>query len=177
MGLGGSLGEAGVVSGSLWEQGHWWWRLQGIFISIALLKVVILAPRPGPTQQPAGPVLWYLRPSNRVRTQFHPLADRLPKVTLSPQSHLNTILDKALPTRGTRPSSTHQWSGTSPSHQEACTSLRTNLTHQREDTRSKRNYSPAACKTEMTSTKSKTKQDGSEICSRRRSKIKPQKNN
>ena len=50
----------------------------------------------------------------------------------------------ALPTRGTRPSSTHQWAGTSPSHQEACTSLRTNLTHQRAQTRSKRSYDPTA---------------------------------
>jgi len=43
----------------------------------------------------------------------------------------------ALPTRGTKPNSTHQWAGTNPSHQEACTSPWTNLTHQGTDTRTK----------------------------------------
>ena len=36
---------------------------------------------------------------------------------------------------------------TSPSHQEACTSLLDRLTHQKAESRSKKNYSPAACGT------------------------------
>ena len=52
----------------------------------------------------------------------------------------------ALPTRGTRPSSTTQWAGTSTSDQEDCTSLLDSLIHQGADSRSK-NYNPAACET------------------------------
>ena len=48
----------------------------------------------------------------------------------------------ALSTRGPRPSSTHQRTGTSPSHQEACTSLQTSLTHQWAETRSKKTKIP-----------------------------------
>jgi len=59
--------------------------------------------------------------------------------------------DLALPITGARPSSTHQWAGTFPAHQEACTSPWTNLTHQGADIRSKSNYSPAACRMETTS--------------------------
>ena len=92
--------------------------------------------------------------TNRVGTQPHPWADRLPKDILSTQTSLNTPLDMALPIRGTRPSSTHQWPGTSPFHQEACTSPWTNLTHQGADTTTKKNYSPAAWETETTNTES-----------------------
>ena len=67
--------------------------------------------------------------TNKVRTQPHPSADRLPKVVLSLQSPLNTPVDMALPTRGTTPSSPHQWADTSLSYQEACTSPWTNLTN------------------------------------------------
>ena len=92
--------------------------------------------------------------TNRVGTQPHPSTNKLPKVVLNPQLPLNTLLDTALSTRGTKPSSTHQWAGTSPTHQEACTSPWTKLTHQGADTRSKRNYSPAVCRTETTNTES-----------------------
>ena len=61
--------------------------------------------------------------TDRAGTQSHPSADRLPKVFLIPQLPLNTPLDMALPTRGKKPSSTHQWVGTSHFHQEDCTSL------------------------------------------------------
>ena len=57
-----------------------------------------------------------------------------------------------LPTRGTRPSYTHQWAGTSPSHQEACTSLLDSLIHEGADNRSKKNYNLAACRMETTIT-------------------------
>ena len=58
--------------------------------------------------------------NNRVGTQSHPSAKRLPEVLLRKQSPLITPRDKALPTRGTRLSSIYQWAGTNPSHQEAC---------------------------------------------------------
>ena len=76
--------------------------------------------------------------NNRVAAQPHPSADRLLKVFLS----------MALPTRGTRPNSTHQWAGTSLSHQKACTSLLDSLIDQRADSRSKKNYNPGACRME-----------------------------
>ena len=41
---------------------------------------------------------------------------------------------------------------TSPSHQEACTSLLDSLIHQRADSRSKKNYNPAARATKTTFT-------------------------
>ena len=63
----------------------------------------------------------------------------------------------ALPTRGTRPSSTHQWAGTSASHPEACTSLLDSLIHQGADSGSKKNYSHAACGRETTITEIQTK--------------------
>ena len=85
--------------------------------------------------------------------QPHPSTDRMPKVERSSQPPVNTPLDMTLPTRGTRPSSIHQWAGTSPSHQEACTSLWPDLTHQKSDIRSKRKYIPAACRKETTNTK------------------------
>ena len=44
------------------------------------------------------------------------------KITLDPQLLLNISLDMALPTRETKPSSTHQGAGISPSHQKACSS-------------------------------------------------------
>ena len=56
--------------------------------------------------------------TNRVGTHPHPSADRLPKGVLSMQPPLIISLDTALPTRWTRPSSTHQWAATSLSHQE-----------------------------------------------------------
>ena len=57
-------------------------------------------------------------------------------------------------TRETRPGSTHQWAGTSPSHQEVCTNFLYGLIHQKADSRSK-NYSLAACETETTATETR----------------------
>ena len=108
--------------------------------------------------------------TSRIGTQpfysLHPIADRVPKATLSSQPPLNTQLDMTLPTRGTRPSSTHQWEGTNPSYQEGCTSLTIDLTHQRADTKSKRSYNPPACRKETTNTESQTKCGSRETCSR-----------
>ena len=61
------------------------------------------------------------------------------------QPPLNMTIDVTLPTR-----STNEWAGSSPSLHEAKTSLRTNFTHQRTDTRSKKNYDPSARKKENT---------------------------
>ena len=65
-------------------------------------------------------MLGCLRSNNQ---QPHPSADRLLKVFLSSQPPLSIPIDIALPTRETKQNSTHQWAGTSLSHQEACTSL------------------------------------------------------
>ena len=80
--------------------------------------------------------------TNWAGTQPHPSADRLPNDFLSPQSPLDSHQGRALPARGPRPSSTHQWVGLSPSLQEACTSLTISLTHQGTDTRSKKTTIP-----------------------------------
>ena len=88
-----------------------------------------------------------------IKTLSCPSADRLPNVLLSLQPSLNTLLDMALLTRGIRPSSTQQWAGTSFSHQEACTSPWTNLTHQAGN-KSKRKYNLAASGMETTNTES-----------------------
>ena len=64
-----------------------------------------------------APMLGNLRPNNQQgKNTALPISRQAAyKVFLSPQP--------ALPTKGTRPSSNHQWVGTSPSHQEACISL------------------------------------------------------
>ena len=62
--------------------------------------------------------------TKELGTKPHPSVDRLIKVVLIPQPPLNTLLL----TRGTRPSSTCQWAGTSLSFQEACIRPWTNLT-------------------------------------------------
>ena len=49
--------------------------------------------------------------TNCAGRQPHPSANRMPKDFLSPQPPLDMPLDMALPTRGPRPSSTHQWAG------------------------------------------------------------------
>ena len=145
VGLGGLLGEAEVGHGCLWGQVHCWRRPQEIIIAMSSLGDRHLGTDSWP--QPTAYRLQCRDASgqttNKVGTQPHPPADRLPKVFLTPQLPLNKPSDKALPTKGTRPSSTHQWAGTSLSNQEAYTSLWTNLTNQGADTRSKKNYSPA----------------------------------
>ena len=57
----------------------------------------------------------------QVGSQPHPAVNRLPKDPPPPgtQTPLISPRDKAPPTRGIRISSTYQWAGTSPSHQEA----------------------------------------------------------
>ena len=56
--------------------------------------------------------------TRKTGTQPHPLAERLPKIIIRPQTPENTPPDVDLPTRKTRPSLIHQNTGTSPLHQE-----------------------------------------------------------
>ena len=62
-----------------------------------------------------------------------------------------------LPIRGTRLSCTNQWADTSLSHQEACTSPWTNLTHKGADTSSKRSLQSYSLKKKVTNRESQTK--------------------
>ena len=66
---------------------------------------------------------------SKTGTQPHPLAHRLPKIIIRPQTPQNTPPDVDLPTRKTRSSLIHQNTGTSPLHQEANTTHWTNLSH------------------------------------------------
>ena len=59
--------------------------------------------------------------TNRAGTQPHPSADK----------RIKDSLNMALCTRGTKSSSTHQWTRISPSHQEACTNVSVSRNHQR----------------------------------------------
>ena len=80
---------------------------------------------------------------NQAGTQTYSSADRLLKVFLS----------TALPIRGKRHSSTHQWAETSHNWQEAYTNLLDSLIHQRADRRSK-NYNRTVARTKPTITES-----------------------
>ena len=91
--------------------------------------------------------------TKKVGTQPNSSVDRLPEVILSLELPLNTPFDMTLPSRGTRPSYTHQWASISSSHQEVCSSPWINLIHQGAYTRSKRDCNPAACGVETTNRK------------------------
>ena len=58
--------------------------------------------------------------------------------------------DKAPPTSRIRISSTYQWAGTSPSHQEVCSKPHTNFSQRGTDNRSKRGYNFIVYKKETT---------------------------
>lgn len=88
----------GGCCGSLWEQGHWWQRRQGIPIGVSS-PGGLLAPRPGPAQQPT--VLEHLQPNHqqdRNTQTHHPSADRTPEAIRS----LPTILNGISPTEKDR---------------------------------------------------------------------------
>ena len=59
--------------------------------------------------------------TSKTGIQPHPLAERLPKIIISPQTPQNTPPDSVLPTRKTRSSLIHQNTGTRPLHHEAYT--------------------------------------------------------
>ena len=67
--------------------------------------------------------------TSKTGTQPHPLAERLPKIIVRPQTPQNTPPDVDLPARKTRSSLIRQNTGTSPLHQEAYTTHWTNLSH------------------------------------------------
>ena len=60
---------------------------------------------------------WNTSAQTISRLGTHLSADRWPIAILNTQPLLNTLLDMTLRNRRTRSSSTHQWEGTSPSHQ------------------------------------------------------------
>ena len=64
-------------------------------------------------------ILW--QTTSKTGTQPYPLAKRLPKIIIMSQKPQNMPPDAVLPTRKTRPSPTHQNTGTIPLHQEAYT--------------------------------------------------------
>lgn len=98
--------------------------------------------------------------SSRIETQPHPSADCLSKAVLSSLPLINTPLDTSLPTKETKQSYFYQWAGNSSSHQEDSTSPWTNLTQQRADIRSKRNYYVMPCEKKIKNAESLTKWDG-----------------
>ena len=156
------------VGGSPAEAGGWLWLTVGTRTRAA--EVLGSTPWRKPSQSlPLAPPkspgrlqCWITsgQTSNRERTQPHPSAVKQIKVLLS-SAHQRV---GRLPT-------------TSPSHQETSTSLLDSLSHQRADSRSKKNYNPAACGTKTTFTERQTRWKGRGLCTRCRNKIKPQKNN
>ena len=81
---------------------------------------------------------------------------------------------------GTRPSSTHQWVGSSASHQGAYTSLLDNFIHQEAGCRSKKNYNQACSlqKRSLNHSKlDKMRQQRNTTQKKEEDKIKPQSNN
>ena len=89
------------------------------------LEAAIFSPRPGPTQQPIGPSAGTpqaKQPTGWEHSPSHQQTGCL-KSLWAHSCLVNTPLDMALPTRGTRPNFTHQWAGTSPSYQKACTNF------------------------------------------------------
>ena len=67
--------------------------------------------------------------TSKTGTQPNPLAERLPKIIIRPQTPQNTPADADVPTRKTRSSLIHQNTGTSPLHQEAYTTHSNKLSH------------------------------------------------
>ena len=97
-----------------------------------LSEISISTSRPSFTQRPASysAVLYTLcQTTSKTGTQLHPLAERLPKIIIRPQTPQNTPPDMEVPTRKTRSSLIHQNTGTSPLHQEAYTTHSTKLSH------------------------------------------------
>ena len=111
--------------GSLWGQGHWWQTYQSVLIGVSVPGGCHFETKVWPHPTAYRLQCWDAsgQTTSRAGTQSHPSADRLPKVSLSPWRPPNTPLDTSLLARGTRHSSIHQCAGTTPSHQEACTSL------------------------------------------------------
>ena len=130
----GSPAEAGGGNGSPWGR-HWQQKFWEVILGV----------------NPPGDHHWYHQrasryecwvtsgeTANREGTQAHAPANKWIKVLLSSAHQSNTQLYP--PEQHPALSTT-----TSPSHQEACTSLFNSLIHQKVDSRSKKNYNTAAC--------------------------------
>ena len=131
--------------GSLWCQGHWWQRPQGILIGMSSPGGCNIGTEAWPHLTTCSLQCWDAlgqTTSREEHSAIYQSADRLYKVELRLQSPLNLSFDTALLTRWTSSSSTHQRAGISPSHQEACISPWTNLTHQVANKHHK-HYNPA----------------------------------
>ena len=104
-GLAGFPGEAGGSCGSLWRQGHWWQRSQGIFISVSSPGSRHFGTKTWPHPTACRLQCWdaSCQTTNRAETQPHLSADRQLKVFLSPQSPLNTPLTGPCPPEGQDP--------------------------------------------------------------------------
>ena len=91
----------------------------------ALLEAAIFSPTPGLTQQPVDSSAGTPQPKKPTGQEHSPSHQQTGylKSSWTQSCLVNIPHDTALPTRGTKPSSTHQWAGTRPSHQEACTNL------------------------------------------------------
>ena len=85
----------------------------------ALLDAPLFSPRSHPTASARTPQ------ANQPTEQEHSPTQQQTACLKSWENScpIKTVPDTALPTRGTRPSSTHLWASTSSSHQEACISL------------------------------------------------------
>ena len=93
-----------------------------------LPEISISKSRPSSTQNPSSSSTGHPMPNNyQDRNTPHPLAQRLPKIIIRPQTPQNTPPDVDLPNRKTRSSLIHQNTGTSPLHQEAQTTHWTTL--------------------------------------------------
>ena len=81
-----SWGE-GIGGGSLWGQGHWWWTPQGIPIGVSSPGGRQFGTETWPHPTTCRLQCWDTsgQTTNRVGTEPHPSADRLPKVILSQQ--------------------------------------------------------------------------------------------
>ena len=93
-----------VYCSSLWGQGHWYQRSQGILILVSSPRGSYFS-----TETQHHPITFRFQCSkasgqatNKIETQPHTSEDRLPKVILSSQPPQNTHFDMALPNRGTR---------------------------------------------------------------------------
>lgn len=129
-------------------KGRWWkWRVSWSTMETRIQALAML----GCLSPPRGCHLphqtaWVLRPDNQQEWNIPP-APAPP--THQQRSNLKVLLSIALPIREAQdpPPPT-----TSPSYQEAYISLLDSLIQHRADGRSKKSYSPAACRTETTIT-------------------------